>query len=221
MLRALTAAFDVPFAIDQEIVAEVEASAAGKLIVTDRRVYTAASTATVLVQAGDTLQPGQALTDAIRIFEPGRPIPSWLTEVTLTRPMLWSDRSLGFQNADTDLVVQTGVSGYTKVSFALTGSPSDVSAFFTELHTRGVAQSKTLANYLDIRPLVAQVGQPGAGSLPLKVNPLSLLFDFVLQGSTLILKVDQAKFGPGAISGIDAASLVRTMVSPHIAVIVI
>ena len=221
VLAAVSALTDVPFAAAHETVQEVCTLADCAVIITDQNAYRISRLAAPLVAAGAVLNEGQELCDAVRIAElQSSALPSWLASLTLTQKNLWSNVTLTFTDAATPLVVQTGVSGFTKVSFALGGDPGEVASFFAELHTRGVAAGKTLANWLDIRPLAAQTTQPAAVNLPATINPLRTLVDFVLQGSTVVLRYDTAKFGPNAVGGLLPESLLASLLSPHTRVLV-
>lgn len=222
LIRALALITDSPFAKYRETVEWIGLERGERKVITDKEVYTASASSICQVSVGDTLSPGQALTDAVRLWDVQNGlVPNWLTSLTLGPGNLWSSYSLGFSNSQQSISVQTGVSGFTKISFPLSGDSSDVSAFFTELHTRGVAGGKTLANYLDIRPLASQTSQPTAANLPATVNPLSLLCSYVLQGSTLVIKVDPSKYGSKAAASPTVPQLLALLVPTNVNVFLV
>lgn len=201
---------------DGEIVQVVTADANHKLIITDRNVYAFAPTATPIVAVDQKLRRDDQLIDAVQIFEPsgGRvpQLPSLTLPAELFDPQITGP--LTFDNLDAPLTVTENVGGYTKISWPLGGAAADVSAFFDQLHARGVAAGATLANYLDTRPQ-PQPTQPAAVNLPVTINPLAFLFRRVLRGNCLLIRLKQADFGPDAL-GADYLSLLRRIVPPHV-----
>lgn len=217
--RAVQAATGIPFAVGDETVLVVEKDAQNILIITDQRVYKLPQTTTATVSVGDVLAANQRLTDAVKLDEISHMIPSELSSLTLNPGLIFPGLgALTFNNAQTDLVVQEGVSGYTKISFSLGGDSGDVAAFFSEMHTRGVANNATLANYLDIRS--NPTTQPNAFNLPTTINPLKFLLENVLRGTICLIRVKTAEISQDGI-GIEALTALRTIMPPHAALITI
>jgi hypothetical protein len=218
--RLLTALTDIPLAVGNETVQAITQDATNLLVITDQTVYKFSPDATAVVLPGQQLNRNDPLTDALQIIEPtAGVIPPIISQLSLGPGFLLVDISneLLFKNASVPLNVQTGVSGYTKLTWQLGGFTTDVTTFFNDLHSRGVAAGATLANYLDTRTV--PVGQPTAADLPTGINPLQFLVQNVLRNNCLFvyLKVDQ--FGPKAL-GTGLASLLRQVVPPHMTVIV-
>ena len=221
LAEVLSAITDVPRVVATgEVVQVITNDAAGKLVITDQNVYRFQLNATVMVEVGDTLTAGDFLIDAVQLFEPNQgEVPACITQMSVGKglmlPALGSE--LIFENTDVPLIVEENVSGYTKVSFKLGGFSTDVTAFFAELHTRGVTNTATLANYLDIRE--NPTTEPNASNLPATINPLKFLFQNVLRYNTYVVYIRVRDFGVNAL-GFDNVLLLRKMLSPHTAVII-
>ena len=190
------------------------------LVITDVEVYRFPATDCPTVAVGDTVRSGGTLTDGLMFHETNRgTIPDWLTSLTLGRGWLPTciRGELTFRDEDVEIVVdESHESGFTKVSWPLTGSTGDVSGFFEEMHARGVAaavpagdncdgvrtitypaidcddetvilKAGTIAHWLDIR--AESVGEPTASHLPETINPLRFLISNVLRGSLLLAKI--------------------------------
>ena len=187
------------------------------LIITDARVYRFNSAATPSVAVGDTVKPGQALTDALQIFDLSRgEVPAGLDALYIDRnwvsPVVYN--GLVFSNEEVDLVVDTS-GDYTKVSFDVGGSPTDAAAFWDEVHARGVAAGQTLAHLLDVRE--SPTTEPGPASLPATVRPLEFLIQNILRGNTSIV-IMRHGLGPGAL-GLKYTTRLRKVVPPGTALL--
>jgi hypothetical protein len=219
--RAVEAMTGVPSAaVEGEVVQELFSDAAYAWAITDQSAYRYAPGVTFLVVAGQRLHEGDALVDAVQIVEPtAGGVPPALAQLALGPGFLLADiqGELVFRNASLPLQVQTGVNGFTKLSWPLGGFPADVTTFFNDLHARGVAAGATLANYLDLR-LPGTPGQPGPGDLPTTINPLRFLFQNVLRANCLIVYMRVSQFGDQAL-GTGQSWALRVMLPPHVAVI--
>ncbi len=146
ILQAFSAMTGVPLVREaRETVVDIVADAVNLIIITDLSVYKFGRLAVPLVSIGERLRRGQAMTDALRIYELNRgQLPESLTSLALGAGFLstcfYAD--LIFEDRDVPLVVDThDPSGYTKLSWDLGGFPLDVDRFFDELHARGVAEA--------------------------------------------------------------------------------
>jgi hypothetical protein len=214
VLNALVAITDIPLAVGGETVEIITADADGTIIITDLNVYRFDSSSLVSVSVGDVLVAGQSMTDGLIVSRLNGRLPSDVTEVTLDSGFLWDGIAgdLTFANSEQSITVTTNVSGFTKITFPLTGASADVTAFFTEMHARGVAAGKTLANWLDIRE--TPVGQPSAFNLPITINPATMLVENAIRNNLISARINESRLGPNNL-GLAALSWLRHIISPH------
>lgn len=126
--------------------------------------------------------------------------------------------SLFFANEEVPLeYVGPDAEGFIQVKFDVSGFPADVEQFWADVHARGVAQCRTLANYLDLRE--QPIDQPLPGDLPTTINPLLFLLRHIMQHNLIVAKVKRAAEG---VSALDPAILnvLRFTLPPHIAYII-
>lgn len=216
ILRAVAAVTGVPVAEGDEVVEVVTQDATNKLIITDQNVYKFPLSAEAVVAVGDEVSLGDQLVDTVSVYEPNTGVvPSFLSQLAFSTGLLFPGLGeLVFQNQEVPLTVTTGVSGKTKVTFPLGGFQTDIDAFFTELHTRGVAAGDTLANYLDLRPVSAQTTEPTALNLPATINPLELLFENLLRYCAYVVRLKLRDL-PDDGAGLDKLSVLRKIAPPH------
>lgn len=213
----MAAVCDVPLAKGEEVVKYVLADAERKWVITDKTAYGFSPVATVTVAPGDAVWPGDPLTDTLRFYEFNRgEVPDELRALSLGRGYLAAAyfRELVFENKTTPLVVTEDVDGYTKVEFEVGGWPTDVEAFWADVHAKGVQSNDTLAMRLDTR--ANRTGQPTALALPATVNPLGFLLENVYRGNAFAVVVKPEAFGPEAV-GLHAARHLRKLVPPQTA----
>lgn len=211
----MSAVCDVPLAKGTEVVKYVLSDAAGKWVITDENAYGFSANANVTVSVGDTVTAGQAMTDALTLHDFNRgQLPDSIRALSLGRGVLSSAffRELTFENKDVPLVVEEGVDGYTKVSFEISGWPTDVEKFWEDTHAAGIAANDTLAMRLDTR--TTKTGQPTAIALPAIVNPAKFLIENVYRGNAFAVVVKPNAFGPEAV-GTHAARYLRKLVPPQ------
>jgi hypothetical protein len=158
----------------------------GLAIVTDQRVYRFHSTATALVDVGDTLQQGQPLVDTIQLFELGSATPPDLSSLKALAlgPGLCgvggSPRGeLIFPNLD-GAYTWTG----TDAQFTLYGAPADINAFWSTVAARGAAAGKTLAQCVGV----------SATSGSVAVNPMKFVIDNVFGNNVILILMKPAAF---------------------------
>lgn len=184
----LAAAVGAALAVGPGTVEIVAADQTNQFIVTDQHVYRFAAAATPLVAVGDLVGEGDALTDAVQVYELNRGAPEALTALTLGRGLLVGHYlgELTFRNTDVPLEVTT-VADRTRVSFEVGGWPFDVEQFWDEVHVRGLRQGRTLAQYLDRRSSPST--EPEAIHLPATINPLTFLVDNLLASNIWVARV--------------------------------
>ncbi len=220
LLEVLEAVLDSPLARGDESVVDVSSDYLGPLVLTDERAYRLPPGSTSVVEVGDALLPGQALSNGVSLAEVRQGVlPTGLQYLAAGNGILAAPfGELVFANEEVPLEVQTGVSGFTRVSFRLGGWPAVVTSFFDEVHTRGVAAGQTLANYLDLR--TSPAAQPTADNLPKTINPLKFLISNLLRANICIINLKPGMVGPDAV-GLAALGAIRKVLPPHVAVIVI
>lgn len=175
--------------IDGEVVEDVAHDRRGWLVTTDQSVYRYPEEADISVAIGDTLRLGQAISSAVRWYDLSRGTTPDLPGLAVSQQDLGSSYHGGlvFPNERKELLV-TSQADRTKVSVTLGGDETDQTTFWDEVHTRGVAGGRTLANYLDIRP--NPVGEPAASNLPTELNPYEFFVSEVLRYHTIIVDLD-------------------------------
>jgi hypothetical protein len=220
--RAFGAMADSPFADGNETVEDVTGDANGVLVITDSRVYRYPATANVLVLSGDSLLPGQAIVDTVRIDMPNGTVPAGLTSLTVPAAFFAgvTAGNLTFTNTNETLTITTGVSGKTKLTWPMSDAASDVTAFFNAFHAKGVAAGRTLANLLDRRPLASQTTEPTADNLAPTINPLQVLFQNVFRGNLILARVKVDRMGPNAL-GLGYEWALRRLLPPGTALLVV
>jgi len=211
----MSAVCDVPLAVTHETVQHVLSDAHGRWVITDSNAYAFSRAANVTVTPGTQLIPGQAMTDALTFFDFNcGQLPDSIQAISLGGGTLSAAflNELVFENKQVPLVVEEDVDGFTKVSFALGGWPTDIEAFWESVHTQGVASNDTLAMRLDTRENRAT--QPTAVNLPATINPAKFLIENIYRGNAFAIVVRPQAFGPDAI-GMHAARHLRRLVPPQ------
>lgn len=218
---ALSAMTGIPVCKDDgEEVVYVGSDYRGKVVVTDRSVYRFAHEDEIVVAIGDVLAAGQTMSTGLQILElTDGVVPEGLSAIQLTPgalPAAYVD-GVVFRNVSVSLVVTEDEDGITKVSFELGGFPSDVDAFWDEVHSRGIAAGTTLASLLDLRPEDARDGNPQAQHLPTTINPLQFLVENVLRFNTILVRVNYSTLLDGM--GMGWSRALRRVVPPWTAVL--
>lgn len=218
----------------QETVEQLVQDPNGVMIVTDQHVYRFDIDATPIVAVGDVVYAGDALTDALRVYEFGTGQIPDITALSLGRGLLAACYygELLFENRDLPLEVdEQHLSGFTYVKFGLGGFPADVEAFFDDMHARGIASAAladdpcyagrrvgTLAMLLDRR--VNATGQPSASDLPATINPMGFLVQQVLRNNAFLVRIKIAGLGRNQI-GLYNVRHVTRLLPPHTALLLL
>lgn len=220
---ALSAILGIPLVLETEETVElIEQTAQAVTIVTDAHCYRFNPRVTPNVSVGDTVVAGQSLISgfAVEHFNTGV-TPATLSALAVGEGFLAAGYygDLQFNNEDVPLIIdEAHESGKTYVSFQLVGREADVLQFFDQIHTRGLAANKTLAELLDVREVVTS--EPTADTLPDTINPLKFLIENVLRGNTFFVRVNSAAFGDG-VTTLDCARLLRRIVPPRSGLIIL
>jgi hypothetical protein len=222
IVRALAAIADTPLAASDETVIRVVKDSQHLLVITDKQVYQCAKTATTSLAAGDKISAGEPVTNTIRTFRPAyEEKPEWLIAFGLDEST--TDKryrgGLLFVDEESTVVVDT-IDSKTRVRFDVRGWEDTAEQFWHDLHERGVAEGKTLANLLDVRPADMQTGEPQAGALPATINPLQFLLDNVLHNNAVIVSLRPSEFGENCLP-YWTANYLRRMIPPHQAIFLI
>lgn len=220
LCEALSAWVDTPrVKEDGEIVEVITEDTYNKFVITDKNVYKLDKREIPLNAVGDTLVKGAWIASTVKILAPGfKNLPVYIDEIQIDGNYLHSSIPgiLTFYNTTTALNVTTNVSGFTKITWNMpdidgTSSPT---TFFDLMHSNGVANSKTLANYLDTRPS-GQSSQPTAANLPATINPADFLLNSILRNLFYIVIVEDTTTVTENLTLSDF-SFIRSIVPPEI-----
>lgn len=190
-------------------------------IITDQHVYQFPLGTTALVTIGQIVHAGDQLTDLVKYYDLNRGIlPDDLAALTLGVGFLPGDYvgGLTFRNTVVPLQVTYDEAGRTRVSFDVTGFPTDVEAFWDQVHAEGVARGTTLARLLDVRGPTADT-EPGPASLPATINPLAFLVSNILRFNTFVVRIRQEALLSGL--GLENSRLFRRVLPPWTSVIIL
>jgi hypothetical protein len=224
--RALTAMLDAPLAEGDEIVKEISTDRRGSFIATDKNVYRFSGSAVPLVSIGDTLHPGQALTNALAVspLSPDSDLPYLAIRPSMVDSCYFGD--VVFMNTTVGVNVST-VNNFTYVKWPLGGDAADVAAIFDNAQANGIARlgqptgcdsvnlRGTIAQWLDQR--VNPVGEPAAANLPATINPFRFLCENCLQGNAWLVKLRLASCGPAG-TGLRYMAAIRQFLPKEIAI---
>jgi len=232
--RSLSIFTGLPLAnVDGEVVEVISYDAVSRLVITDRSVYRVpfpldTVPVNILVSVGDELRAGQAICDALRLYDLNRGIdtasvtfnelPALTLSPKFTDPTISGD--LTFENVDLPVVVTTDL-GFTRIDLALTGAAGDVDQFWDLVHARGIASGTTLAMYLNTgNPDV----QPIAANLPATLNPFRILTDWVFRYNAVLVLLKSPVIpdsAPGLLDNLDALRMLRRIIPPNQMVLVL
>lgn len=214
--QAMSAVTGIPLVReDLEIVERVISESGRNLVITDKHVYRFSTSATITVEAGDTLNAGDPMSDGLLFYDMGRgetPPAEKVPAITTGRGLLAEGYfgDLTWRNVDVTLN-REDVDGRVKVSWELGGWPGDVEKFFDDMHAKGLSDGTTLAQLLDTRPNPS--GEPPLGALPTTINPAQFLAENVLRNNGIIavIQIDEGVRGVG----LEAARILRKVIPPH------
>lgn len=219
---ALAAMAGIPLVMEAaETVELVQRDNNHLVIATDRHVYRYHREDTADVAVGDVVYAGQCLTTALQVFEFNRgEVSADLRSLTMDAGFVTGFvDGLTFNNVEVPLVVEENVDGYTKVSFALGGYPTDVDLFWDTVHDRGISSGTTLAHLLDVRGPGAP-SEPTVASLPAVINPLEFLISNILRYHGFAIKLNTAVMSADAY-GFQQIACLRKIIPPWTALLLI
>ena len=241
LLRMLSAAMDVPVAAGAETVERI-LTGRKRQIITDKNVYTVNALADLTVAVGDELVAGQSLTDTVQAIDltyvsdglrvRDQENRDWLNDVPegqtrnpnisgLALDNKFMDgsyfASIFFPNREVPLQYMGITDNYPEVRFEVGGFPADIEQFWTDVHARGVAQGKVLANYLDLR--AQPIDKPRAKDLPTMINPLLFVLRHLLKYNMLFIKIRRGLGGDFELPS-DILNGLHWTLPPHIAYII-
>lgn len=184
---------------------------------TDKSVYRGHFAASPRVAPDDEIIKGTALFDTVTFYElnRGELDPQEILGVELGVSFLGGDyhQGISFPNRSVPLLV-TSDGIFTKTSFELGGREDDLARFWDEVHSRGLANPPTIAQWLDKR--TNPNSEPSPSNLPSTVNPLALLVRSVLRYHTFVVKIKVSHQGPESL-GLRWLYLIRKILPPHTA----
>ena len=192
----LSAAFGIPISEVAGTVNFVAANTAGTWVSVGDRLYAYPAGAVPSVAVGDVVDSGDTLVAGLTIVD-GCDASDPITEL----PGIVVNGLL-FHNGDV-VPEYLGIrDGKAEVRFEVRGDTASVSRFWEDTHTRGVAEGRTIADFLDTR--TNKVGEPRAENMPAKVNPMLLLYG-VLGANTYVhvdADVSSGMLGSGALAAL-------------------
>lgn len=214
--QCLAALCDARCAEAPQTVQRIAENGQERLVITDQEVYHLPASAVPQVSVGDLLAPGDTISDAWTLYELNRgqaPPPTIVPSLTFGDDFLdYPVRTtLTFPNEELPTAITTDAQGRTVLRFTVQGLSEDVNAFWEEVHRRGVAAGKTLAQLLDQRP--APSGEPPPAALPQKINPAEFVCRHVLRNNAWIVVLRPTSFGPDAFS-LDWLAVLRLLIPP-------
>jgi hypothetical protein len=192
-------------------------------VITDTHVYVFQTEANITVSVGDVLNTGQAMADAVVVWDlSGGPVDySSVPALSFGANFLSGGYfgALTFENMDVAVeYLGTDEDNKAVVVFRVGGFPADVDAFWEQAQTLGKqAGNKTLAELLDTRD--NPVGQPLPMFLPAQINPLEFVLDNIMKNHLILIKVRASAIDPDA-PGMQLFKYLRNVVPPHTAYIV-
>jgi len=205
-----------------EAVEKVLTSDNRTIVVTDKNVYRFNPGVGVIVSEGDTIFAGDALTDSLQVFELFDYIPE-ATEL----PALVLGKSLSAGSYNDELVVinedvdleYEGLDedGKAIVKFQVSGRSADVDKFWDDVHTKGKANGKVLAEYLDTRENPST--PPVPAYLPATINPLRFVLSNFMKNNMFIIRMKINDFDTNA-PGVGWFKSLRRIMAPHTTYIV-
>jgi len=191
------------------------------VIVTDQHVYRFPKDSVPLVDSSDVVRAGDPLVDTLQFFDLNSgAVPAEL-DALVVGPGLLDNSYYGelvFNNEDVTLVTTTDANDRVKASFEIEGFPGDVEQFFDDVHERGIARGKTLAQILDPRP--NPTGEPPAGALPETINPLEFMVENFFRYHMFVVKIRPGLMGQAKL-GLAAATHLQRLVPPQTVMLVI
>lgn len=176
----LSAGTGVPHVLTDEIVVDVISSPATQVI-TDKTVHTVPTGSQISYTAGDIIPAGAFVTDDVALTAFSRDIiPNWLYGLHLTAGLVDPKfgNNLALVNEEVPVLAST-LNGNTYVEFPLGVDTVNAKRFFDEVHTRGIAGNKLLAEYLE----------DAYEQLPHNINPLQFFITNWFRGTLLVVHV--------------------------------
>ena len=189
---------DTPFSLhDNDRVLGVHETKYGWLIDTEYSAYRVVGSASPTVSEGDYLRAGQSLTDAIRVWRPGRSaeVPGWIDSLNLS--LRW---------------IGKGSQGWLKlpnedVNIGTLNSDSLPSELVTSGSNQEAWTSWWAANRNSIKRVLGNTWKlgidPSSNQLPSAWNPLQFFVAHHLTGSCEVVMVDLEKLGPNAVREVE------------------
>jgi hypothetical protein len=189
-------------ALGSETVVESAKDSKGLFLATDKHIYRPIPSGQPVVTVGTQLKAGDPLFDTCAFYRTSDPQAlSNLTEITL--PSSFLDARIGsdltFQNREVPLINSNG-----RVQFEVGGQPDALDRFWNLLNARRLPDNRHLADLLTSPT----------------INPCKFVLQHVL-GNNCLLCIRKSPQTPAALSDIDMTVVLRQLVPPHEALLII
>lgn len=204
----VAAASGLPVTVEAvETVQSVGVSSGRPLVITDFGIYHLADGLSLRsgIVAGAALPAGTPLSTATRV------------EDSVSSPLLWQSLpavsietpgfrgGLGFVNASVPVTVShTSETGEPVVQFQIVGDATVVEDFWKRVEDRSRAENDWLSTRLWTAAGLTDLNGDPDFSLPLKINPLSLLMGEIMPGAILAITIDSSHVVPALLSGLSS-----------------
>jgi len=193
-----------------------------KVVVTDKYSYRFEPSAELVVSEGQVLNGGDSMTDSLRVIEIFSETPSEeiFPAMVCGQGFVTGEyiSELTFVNKDVALeYVGLDANGNAEVRFEVSGYDSDVESFWSTVHTNGLMNGTTLAEYLDTRE--NPTSQPTPEFLPATINPLDFVLKNFFGNHLCFIRMKSDDFADG-VPGVSWFRAVRQILPPHVTSIV-
>jgi hypothetical protein len=191
---------------DGEVVEAIWESQELLTIITDANVYRFHPDAEVLVEIGEELVEGQALTNVLRVAFLDGETPDWIEELGLPSGMAPDGlEAVSFRSGTVDTERSTDSNGNTIFRF-------DLGFYSDDFWERWEAQDVTPAQFIDPRASGSE-GEVPPGMLPATVDPLDFLVVNLIGKSTTVVQLEAGLLGEDQL-GLHWLELLRKHSSP-------
>ena len=176
------------------------------LIITDKNVYRFHIDAIPTVVVGDVLEEGDVLTDTVIVESLGgnNPDLSAIPALVLNQDTANVTGPIGLANEEV-AITNVVFSGVLDIEFPVQGTYADVSRFWFDIHTRGIANGRTL------RDIVLE----WKGTLNTTINPTELIAGHLLDNNAVIIALKPEHFLLRGSMGAKLSAVVARYLPPR------
>jgi hypothetical protein len=214
---ALSAIYDVPLVRNEtETVETVADDGKNILVITDANVYKHSRTANVYVLAGDVLARGDAMCDAITLYDQRRnPSALGISGITLSAGLL--SPAIGGDVTFTNTIEAVTISGPIndrRVEWPLGGDIGVVAAFWDAVHAGRLTYGYSLYELLTASGTIFE------GALLNVINPMEFLLGEIFRNNLLLIVIKTSSVGDNGLD-VDVDAIMRLITPPHSHVLVV